>query len=52
MFAGGLQETLNNSEMLTGNLRELSTIKFFAGNILAEILNKHIFNFMSHFNAV
>ena len=30
MFAGGLQETLNHSEIhvFTENLRELSTIKF------------------------
>ena len=51
MFAGGLQETLNNSEMLTGNLRELSTINIVRRK-LAKILNKHIFNLMSHFNAV
>ena len=46
IFAGCLQETLNNSEMFTGNLRELSTIKIVCRN-LAEILNKHIFNFES-----
>ena len=27
MFAGGLQDTLNHSQMFTGNLRELSVIK-------------------------
>ena len=51
MFAGGLQETLNHSEMFTGNLRELSTIKIVCRK-LEEILNKHIFNLMSNFNAV
>ena len=51
MHAGGLQETLNYSEIFTGNLRELSTIKIVCWK-LAEILNKNIFNFMSHFNAV
>ena len=51
IFAGGLQETLNNSEMFTGNLREFSTIKIVCRK-LTEILNKHIFNLMSHFNAV
>ena len=33
MFAGGLQETLNHSEIFTENLQELSTIKIFAGNL-------------------
>ena len=40
MFADGLQETLNNSEMFTGNLREFSTIKIDCRK-LAEIVNKH-----------
>ena len=38
MFAGALQETLNHSEMFTGNLRELSTIKIVCRKP-AEILN-------------
>ena len=44
MFAGGLQETSNHSEMFTGNLRELSIFKIVCRK-LAEILNKHIFDF-------
>ena len=51
IFAGGLLETLNNSKMFTVNLRELSTIKIVCRK-LAEILNKHIFNLMNHFNEV
>ena len=51
MFASGLRESLNHSEIFAGNLRELSTTKIVCRK-LAELLNEHIFKFMSHFNAV